>query len=282
MTTNRIIPKWGTDAKPEPDSKNKVFCMAPWTHTYLSPQGERRLCCASREEHSFQKQYIDSTNDEKYGVIASSKTDVEDFNPVSLKDHWNSPYMRDIRIKLMAGEEIPQCDVCNKNLLMEGESYRGWFTGALFKDKIQEAFNKTDDTGHTTMEPISFDYRFSNLCNFKCRMCGEQLSSSWEAEKKKLEEDILILEAMEQDPGVLRTEVRSLDKRIEYAHYEIDKRLNLVETVRRCRDRFLMIRERKAVDVNAAIEDCRRALKMFEQFHGTIFFKDLRYGKSEG
>lgn len=185
MTTNRIFPKWGTDAKPAPDSENKVFCMAPWTHTYLSPQGERRLCCASREEHSFQRQYIDSTNDEKYGVLASSKTDVEDFNPVSLEEHWNSPYMCDIRKKLMGGEEIPQCDVCNKNLLMEGESYRGWFTGALFKDKIQEAFDKTDDDGHTTMEPISFDYRFSNLCNFKCRMCGEQLSSSWEAEKKK-------------------------------------------------------------------------------------------------
>jgi hypothetical protein len=35
------------------------------------------------------------------------------------------------------------------------------------------------------MEPISFDYRVSNLCNFKCRMCGEQLSSTWETEKRK-------------------------------------------------------------------------------------------------
>jgi hypothetical protein len=92
--------------------------------------------------------------------------------------------MRDISVKLMRGEEIPQCDVCNKNLLMEGYSYRGWFTGSLFRHKIQEAFDKTDDTGYTTMEPISFDYRFSNLCNFKCRMCGEQLSSTWETEKK--------------------------------------------------------------------------------------------------
>jgi len=35
------------------------------------------------------------------------------------------------------------------------------------------------------MPVISFDYRYSNLCNFKCRMCGEQLSSAWEAEKYK-------------------------------------------------------------------------------------------------
>lgn len=180
----RKIPKWGDDAKPAKDSENKVFCMAPWTHTYISPQSERRLCCASREEHSFQKQYIDSSNDERYGKVKESETSLDKYKPLSLKEHWNSPYMRDIRVKLMQGQEIPQCDVCNKNLLMEGHSYRGWFTGTLFKDKIQQAFDSTDDTGYTTMEPISFDYRFSNLCNFKCRMCGEQLSSTWESEKR--------------------------------------------------------------------------------------------------
>ena len=180
----RIIPIWQENGLPHPKNPNKIFCMAPWTHTYISPQSERRLCCASREEHSFQKQYIDSSNDEKYGEVKESKTNLEDYKPLSLKEHWNSEYMRDIRVKLMRGEQIPQCDVCNKNLLMEGHSYRGWFTGTLFRHKIEDAFENTDDNGYTTMEPISFDYRFSNLCNFKCRMCGEQLSSSWETEKR--------------------------------------------------------------------------------------------------
>lgn len=157
--------------------------MAPWTHTYISPQSERRLCCASREEHSFQKQYIDASNDSKYGEVKESKTTLDAYNPQSLREHWNSEYMKDIRRKLMAGIEIPQCDVCNKDILSIS-SYRRWFTGNLFNHKIQEAFDKTDETGFTTMEPISFDYRFSNLCNFKCRMCGEQLSSTWETEKK--------------------------------------------------------------------------------------------------
>ena len=161
-----------------------TFCMAPWTHTYISPQGERRLCCASREEHSFQKQYIDATNDERYGETKESKTEADDFNPVNLAEHWNSPYMCNIRKKLMAGEKIPQCDVCNEDILSVS-SYKHWFTNHLFKHKIQEAFDKTDETGTTTMPVISFDYRYSNLCNFKCRMCGEQLSSAWEAEKYK-------------------------------------------------------------------------------------------------
>ena len=62
----KILPIW-QHGQLNPESPNKVFCMAPWTHTYISPQGERRLCCASREVHSFQKQYIDASNDEQIG-----------------------------------------------------------------------------------------------------------------------------------------------------------------------------------------------------------------------
>jgi hypothetical protein len=32
-----------------PDKKSETLCLALWTHTYLSPQTERRLCCASND-----------------------------------------------------------------------------------------------------------------------------------------------------------------------------------------------------------------------------------------
>ena len=180
--SKRIKPTWAHGNVTQ-DSPNKVFCTAPWTHTYISPQSERRMCCASREEHMFQKQYIDASNDESTGKFKDSGT-IADYQPVTLKEHWNSKYMRDIRLKLLAGEEIPQCAVCNDNLLSQS-NYRQWFTGFLFTDKIDECFESTDETGYTTMEPVSFDYRVGNLCNYKCRMCGEQLSSTWETEKRQ-------------------------------------------------------------------------------------------------
>ena len=179
---SKIKPKW-EHGNMHPDSENKVFCTAPWTHTYISPQSERRMCCASREEHQFQKQYIDASNDESTGLYKESGT-IEDYRPVSLKEHWNSPYMMDIRKNLMAGKKIPQCDVCNDSILSQS-TYRQWFTGFLFEKYIDKCFEETNDDGYTTMEPISFDYRVSNLCNFKCRMCGEQLSSTWETEKRQ-------------------------------------------------------------------------------------------------
>ena len=152
-------------------SVGPYFCTAPWTHTYVSPQGERRLCCASREQATFQKQYIDSGTDTDTG-----------FAPVSLTDHWNSEYMKDIRKKILAGEKIDQCQVCNDQIL-NLHTYKQYFTKTLFPHKITEILESTDDTGYTSMKPISYDYRISNLCNFKCRMCGEQLSSAWETEK---------------------------------------------------------------------------------------------------
>jgi hypothetical protein len=161
--------------KIKPSEGNKTFCMAPFSHTYLSPQSERRLCCASREKASWATQYID----------AERADNNSDYHPAALSEHWNSPYMMDIRKRLMAGEEIPQCDVCNQKIL-NIHIYRDYFTKTLFPHKIDEAFEKTRDDGYTELKPISFDYRITNLCNFKCRMCGDQLSSSWEAENRMM------------------------------------------------------------------------------------------------
>ena len=90
--------------------------------------------------------------------------------------------MKSVRLKMLAGETLPECEVCNQKLL-NTDVYRDYFTH-LFKNKIDQAFESTDETGATTMKPVSFDYRFSNLCNFKCRQCGDMLSSSWEAEQR--------------------------------------------------------------------------------------------------
>ena len=147
------------------------LCMAPWVHTYLSPQTERRMCCASREPAQNFKQYIDTD-------AGSGK-----YIPITLEQHWNSPHMQSVRRRMMAGETLPECEVCNDKLL-NTDVYRTYFW-QLFKHKYPDIWETTDDSGHTTMQPVSWDYRFSNLCNFKCRTCGDMLSSSWESEQRQ-------------------------------------------------------------------------------------------------
>lgn len=148
-----------------------TLCMAPWTHTYLSPQTERRLCCASREPAQNFEQYIDTS------------TGTGRYIPITLDEHWNSEHMRSVRRRMIAGETLPECDVCNSKLL-NTDVYRSYFN-RLFGHKRDLIESATDVTGHTTMLPVSWDYRFSNLCNFKCRMCGDMLSSSWESEQRQ-------------------------------------------------------------------------------------------------
>ena len=145
--------------------------MAPWTHTYLSPQTERRMCCASREPAQNFEQYIDT-------AAGTGR-----YIPITLDQHWNSDHMKSVRRRMMAGETLPECSVCNDKLL-NTDIYRSYFWG-LFGHKYEQAMRETAPDGSTTMRPVSWDYRFSNLCNFKCRMCGDMLSSAWETEEKK-------------------------------------------------------------------------------------------------
>jgi len=145
--------------------------MAPWTHTYLSPQTERRLCCASREPAQNFEQYIDT------------ESGTGSYNPLTLEQWWNGEHVRRVRRQMMTGELPPECEVCDKKLL-NTDVYRDYFWH-MFQHRYDEIWDSTDESGATNMQPISWDYRFSNLCNFKCRTCGDMLSSAWETEQRK-------------------------------------------------------------------------------------------------
>jgi len=146
------------------------LCLAPWVHTYLSPQTERRMCCASREPAQSFEQYIDTA------------AGTGEYKPQTLEAHWNSDHMRSVRVRMMANETLPECAVCNEQLL-NTDVYRSYFN-RMFGHLRESVLAATDSTGRTTVQPVSWDYRFSNLCNFKCRMCGDMLSSSWESEQR--------------------------------------------------------------------------------------------------
>jgi hypothetical protein len=129
------------------------------------------MCCASREPAQSFEQYIDTAQ-------GSGQ-----YHPLTLDQHWNSEHMRSVRRRMRDGERLPECEVCN-NQLLNTDVYRNYFN-QLFGHKYEMAMAATDADGYTTVKPVSWDYRFSNLCNFKCRMCGDMLSSSWESEQRQ-------------------------------------------------------------------------------------------------
>jgi hypothetical protein len=129
------------------------------------------MCCASREPAQNFQQYIDT------------KSGTGKYIPITLEEHWNSEHMRSVRRSMMAGETLPECEVCNDKLL-NTDVYRSYFN-SLFGHKYEYVLEHTTADGTTSVKPVSWDYRFSNLCNFKCRMCGDMLSSAWESEQRQ-------------------------------------------------------------------------------------------------
>lgn len=128
------------------------------------------MCCASREPAQSFAQYIDTA------------AGTGQYRPVTLEAHWNSDHMRSVRRRMMQNETLPECAVCNEQLL-NTDVYRSYFN-RMFGHLRESVLAATDSTGSTTVEPVSWDYRFTNLCNFKCRTCGDMLSSSWESEQR--------------------------------------------------------------------------------------------------
>ena len=81
----------------------ETLCMAPWTHTYLSPQTERRMCCASREPAQNFEQYIDTA------------AGTGQYIPITLDEHWNSEHMNEVRRKMLLGETVNECKDCYRH-----------------------------------------------------------------------------------------------------------------------------------------------------------------------
>jgi hypothetical protein len=89
------------------------------------------MCCASTEKAESFEQYIDTGSNNK------------EYNPKTLQQHWNSDHMKSVRRRMMAGETLPECNVCN-NKLLNTDVYRDYFNH-LFGHKEDDVWNKTKE-----------------------------------------------------------------------------------------------------------------------------------------
>jgi organic radical activating enzyme len=91
-------------------------------------------------------------------------------NNDSLDKVWNSDQIKDIRLKMIKGEDISACSKC-----VEQES-RG-YTSMRESQDMEKNFALTQDDGTVDAMPTTMELHFGNLCNLKCKMCGQQYSN---------------------------------------------------------------------------------------------------------
>lgn len=140
--------------------ESKTFCVLPWNHLHTTPTGYFKPCC----------------NSNLHGSMV----------PDTVDELMNSAYMKEVRLKMLAGEEVNGCDICYKQELATNDSPRLHFN-KKYKDYIDEDV-KNNTLFNGGLEKIKLRYidvRTSNICNFKCRYCGPDYSSKWTQEISK-------------------------------------------------------------------------------------------------
>lgn len=135
-----------------------TYCVLPWMHQHVGVDGSVRLCCISKH----------------VGSIADH----------SLKDIYFSDKMNEIRHKLLTGEKPDECESCWELEKTNTVTSKRINNNNVYKHLINK---NCDENGQPKEFKLHYvDYRFNNLCNFKCRMCYPENSSSGSLEKNKL------------------------------------------------------------------------------------------------
>ena len=147
---------------PVTNSKNKI-CAVPWMHLAFEPNGKVVPCCLTSYHNYF----------------------AGDLNKQTIEEIWNSENMKSLRREFMEDKEPKICSTCFDRERVTGESGRRFHNRDFGKviDIIPE-ITESDGTCKK-MELKYWDFRFSNLCNFKCRSCGPRYSSAWVEDSTK-------------------------------------------------------------------------------------------------
>jgi organic radical activating enzyme len=155
---------------------NKTFCILPWIHTHLNTEGDVFPCCVS-------------WNPERTSRVGWLKDN-------SLEELFNNDFMKQLRLDMLAGKERP--DVCSNCYDREKGGFRSARQGYnLDHEKDLEVVENTASDGYVEPKIKSWDIRFSNLCNLKCRTCGPLFSTTWAQERN--DEDYVKIKAIKDE-----------------------------------------------------------------------------------
>jgi hypothetical protein len=140
-----------------------TFCIMPWIHLHTTPEGVAAPCCIAESCNT----HVGMGNAHKQRLM----------------DLVNSPNMNQLRLDMLDGKRNNECNKCYQHEDAGLTSYRLSVNG-VYENGYHDVYNNTDPkTGSLSKFNMRYyDIRFSNICNFKCRTCGQEYSSQWEQE----------------------------------------------------------------------------------------------------
>lgn len=145
------------------DKISKSFCVLPWIHLNTWPNGNVYPCC-----------------------LTDWREEIGNLKHNTLEELWNNKKMKEIRRYMLEGKKHYNCRKCYQQEDNSLDSTRT-SSNRWYEKHIPEITKNTTPDGHNNdFKLLYWDFRFSNLCNMKCRMCGSFLSSKWWEDEMKI------------------------------------------------------------------------------------------------
>lgn len=150
--------------------ESKTFCILPWMHMYVNTDSSVWSCCVNK-------------------TMTTANHGYEETNIMTqpIPEIINNDYFKELRLDMINDIKNPNCKDCYLLEDSSGHSYRNDFN-EQFKEHSRKLLETNDDGSVDNFETIYLDFRFSNLCNFKCRSCRPEWSSTWAKEAKDNED----------------------------------------------------------------------------------------------
>lgn len=167
------------------DNISNTFCILPWVHLSTRPDGSMRVCCTANASS------VGPTNDKEHGgqvgVLKTEDGKPNNLNVSDFQTAWNSPYMKNVRKKMLAGEKPPSCLKCFKEEAAGHRSKRMWETNYWSQRvNVDQLIRQTNDDGSVPPNLAYIDLRFGTKCQLACIMCSPHDSSGWVTDWKTI------------------------------------------------------------------------------------------------
>jgi len=133
--------------------KSDTFCILPWIHMYVNPDGSVLPCC-----------------------IGEWNQHLGNVRKNTIEEIWNDLPYQEMRDNMLKGKRCTECKAC----------YQQEDAGSTSTRQERNAqYAHLIPTADSILPPMNlkhFDVRWSNICNFKCRSCSSTYSSTWAQE----------------------------------------------------------------------------------------------------
>lgn len=104
----------------------------------------------------------------------------------NIESIWNSDRYKALRASMLQGKKISMCNNCYKHEQHNPNVDSPRLAANKQYAKSSDLVKQTKQDGELPVMSLKYlDIRWSNICNYKCRTCGEWNSSSWAAENKQ-------------------------------------------------------------------------------------------------